>query len=56
MAKGQSFAEKSQRGKTVTKKMVRLVLSVKKSNGHYSFRTKMVPSDEVNQVLADARA
>ena len=55
MAKGQSFAEKAQRGKASTKKMAKLVLAVKKPNGHFSFRTKMVASEEVKQALADAK-
>ena len=54
--KSQSFAEKSARHSGSTKKMVKLVLSEKKANGHFSFRTKMVPADEVKSAIAQSKA
>jgi len=53
--KSQSFAEKSARQARGTRKMVKLVLSVKKENGHFSFRTKMVPADEVKSRIAQVK-
>ena len=54
--KSQSFAEKTARKASIAKKMVKLVLSEKKENGHFSFRTKMVPADEVKSRIAQAKA
>ncbi len=53
--KSQSFAEKSARQARGTRKMVKLVLSVKKENGHFSFHTKMVPADEVKSRIAQVK-
>jgi len=54
--KGQSFADKTARHAGSAKKMVKLVLSEKKANGHYSFRTKMVPVDEVRSAIAKVKS
>jgi hypothetical protein len=37
------------------KDMAKIVTAVKKENGHYSFRQKMVPVDEVQDELKAAR-
>ena len=54
--KSQSFAEKTARHGSGAKKMAKLVLSEKKPNGHFSFRTKMVSVDEVKSTLAQAKS
>ncbi|NBC16934.1 MAG: DUF4295 domain-containing protein [Bacteroidetes bacterium] len=38
------------------KDMAKIVAAVKKENGHYSFRQKMVPVDEVQDELKAARS
>jgi hypothetical protein len=38
------------------KDMAKIVTAVKKENGHYSFRQKMVPVDEVQDELKAARS
>jgi len=38
------------------KPMAKIVAAVKKDNGHYSFRQKMVPVDEVQDELKAARS
>ena len=55
MAKKQSFGDKVLRQKRSNKKMVRIVFSKKKENGHYSFRSKMVDADKVKDALSGAR-
>ncbi|MES3630590.1 MAG: hypothetical protein PPP56_10550 [Longimonas sp.] len=37
------------------KKMARIVFAQKKENGHYSFRQKMVPLDNVKEELKKSR-
>ena len=54
--KSQSFADKVARHGGEAKKMAKLIISEKKPNGHYSFRTKMVEADDVNDELAKAKA
>ncbi len=54
--KSQSFADKTARHSDPVKKMAKLVLSEKKANGHFSFRTKMVPVDDVKSVIARAKS
>jgi hypothetical protein len=54
--KAQTFAEKTARHGGEAKKMAKLVLSEKKPNGHFSFRTKMVSVDEVKSTLAQAKS
>lgn len=53
--KGKSFAEKVAKERGVAKKMAKLVIAEKKPNGHYSFRTRMVPADEAKAELAKAK-
>ena len=55
MAKKQSFGDKVLRQKRETKRMAKIVISEKKENGHYSFRSKMVDVNDVKQELAAAR-
>ncbi len=38
-----------------SRKMAKLILSEKKENGHYRFRQKMVPLDDVQDELKAAR-
>ena len=54
--KSQSFAEKTARHGGEAKKMARVVLSEKKENGHYSFRTKMVTVDNVKSTIDQAKS
>ena len=54
--KAQSFAEKTARHGGEVKVMAKLVLSEKKENGHFSFRTKMVPMDEVKSAIAQSKS
>mgnify|MGYP006270309153 CR=1 FL=1 len=37
------------------RKMARIVVAEKKENGHYSFRQKMVPLDDVQSELKAAK-
>ena len=54
--KSQSFADKVARHGGEAKKMAKLIISEKKSNGHYSFRTRMVAADDVKEELSKAKA
>ena len=56
MAKSQSFADKTARQGGNVKKMAKLILSERKENGHFSFRTKMVDADNVKDELAKAKS
>ena len=55
MAKTQSFADKVKKQRGAKKKMVKLVISELKDNGHYSFRTRMVAEDQVKDEIAAAK-
>lgn len=52
MAKKQSFGDKVRRQKIETKKMAKLILSEKKANGHFRFKTKMVELGQVRDEIA----
>ena len=54
--KAQTFAEKTAKHGGEAKRMAKLVLSEKKENGHFSFRTKMVPMDEVKSAIAQSKS
>ena len=54
--KSQSFADKVARHGGEARKMAKLVISEKKANGHYAFRTKMVPADDVKDEISKAKA
>lgn len=54
--KAQTFAEKTAKHSGGAKQMAKLVLSEKKENGHFSFRTKMVPVDEVKSAIAQSKS
>lgn len=54
--KGKSFAEKVAKERGAAKKMAKLVIAEKKPNGHYSFRTRIVPADEAKAEIAKAKA
>ena len=54
--KSQSFAEKTARHGGEAKKMAKVVLSEKKENGHYSFRTKMVDVNDVKSTIAQSKS
>jgi len=57
MAKSQSFADKAAKGsRKDVKKMAKLVISQKKANGNYSFKTRMVSTDDVKGAIADAKS
>jgi hypothetical protein len=51
MAKSQSFADKVARHGGSSRKLARLVIAVKKENGHFSFKSRMVDSEDVKQEL-----
>jgi len=55
MAKKQSFGDKVLRQKREAKRMAKIVVSEKKENGQYRFRTKMVDMNDVKAELAAAR-
>ena len=55
MAKKQAFGDKVLRHKAEAKKMAKLVVSEKKSNGQYAFRYKMVHVDDVQNELKEAK-
>jgi hypothetical protein len=40
---------------SASRKMARIVVAVKKENGHYSFNQKMVPLDDVQEELQAAK-
>ena len=54
MAKNARKNQRSGRG-GVSKDMARIVVAVKKENGHYSFRQRMVPADTVKDELKKAQ-
>ena len=54
--KQQSFAEKVAKQRGAKKNMAKLVISERKANGNYSFRTKMVEVDNLKQELAEAKS
>ena len=57
MAKKVSKNQRTDRVKGgAVKNMARVVVAEKNENGSYSFRQKMVPVDEVQDVLKGARA
>lgn len=56
MAKKQAFGDKILRQKAEAKKMAKMVIAEKKSNGQYAFRYKMVHVDEVQNELKDAKS
>jgi len=57
MAKKVSKNQRTGRGKGAESvKMAKVVVAEKKENGHYSFRQKMVPLDQVQSELNAARA
>ena len=55
MAKKQSFGDKVLRQRAEARKMAKLVLATKKSNGEYSFQSKMVDAEQVQAELKAAR-
>ena len=55
MAKKQSFGDKVLKQRAEARKMAKLVLATKKSNGEYSFQSKMVDLDQVQTELKAAR-
>lgn len=55
MAKKQSFGDKVRRQKVPSKRMAQLVISEKKANGHFRFKTKMVELSQVKDELAAAK-
>ena len=54
--KSQSFAEKTAKHGGEKKRMAKLVLTEKKENGHFSFRTKMVPVEDVKSAIAQSKS
>ena len=55
MAKQQSFGDKVRKSKAEAKKMAKVVLAVKKPNGHYAFKQQIVNIDDVQDVLKAAK-
>jgi len=55
MAKKQSFGDKVLKQKLEAKRMAKIVISEKKENGQYRFRSKMVDANDVNDELASAK-
>lgn len=55
MAKKQSFGDKVRRQKAEAKRMAQIVVSEKKANGHFRFKTKMVDVSTVKDELAAAK-
>jgi hypothetical protein len=55
MAKKQSFGDKVLKQKAEAKKMARIVVSERKENGQFRFRSKMVHQDELQTVIKAAR-
>ena len=53
MANGRKNQRTGRRG--VSTDMARIVVAVKKENGHYSFRQRMVPADTVKDELKKAQ-
>jgi len=55
MAKKQSFGDKVRRHKEGMQRMAKMVIAEKKENGHYRFREKIVPVDDVKDELKAVR-
>ncbi len=55
MAKTQSFGDKVRKKKVVTRRMAQIVISEKKANGHFRFKTKMVEMGKVKDEIAAAK-
>lgn len=53
--KSQSFADKVARHGGESRKMAKLVIAEKKPNGHFSFRTRMVPADDISSAIKKAK-
>lgn len=53
--KPQSFADKVAKNRGAKRSMAKLVVAEKKSNGHYSFRTRMVDVDNVKEEISAAK-
>lgn len=56
MAKKQSFGDKVRKQKEEGKQMAKLIVAQKKANGHYTFREKMVPLNDLDAELEAAQA
>ena len=56
MAKKVSKNQRTDRGKNQQVKMAKIMVAEKKENGQYSFRTKMVQLDNVQDELKASRA
>ncbi len=55
MAKAQSFGDKVRKSKEESRKMAKLIVAVKKDNGHYSFQQKMVDAASVKDEIKASR-
>ncbi len=56
MAKKVSKNQRTNRGNVEQKQMAKVILAVKKQNGHHEFRQKMVETSQVQDELKAARA
>ena len=56
MAKKQSFGDKVRRSKAESRKMAKMIVAVKKDNGHYSFQQRMVDAESVKDEIKAARS
>ena len=54
--KQQSFAEKVAKTRGTGKTMAKLVISEKKANGHYRFKTRMVDVKSVKEEIEAAKS
>jgi hypothetical protein len=54
--KQQSFADKVAKTRGGGRSMAKLVVSVKKANGHHSFKTRMVNINKVKEEIAAAKS
>ena len=56
MSKSQSFADKVRKSRGEGRKMAKLIVAVKKDNGHYSFQQKIVDAATVKDEIKAARS
>ncbi len=55
MAKAQTFGDKVRKTRGPAKQMAKIVAAEKKTNGHYSFRARMVSAEAVQDALTAAK-
>ena len=55
MAKTRTFGDKLRKSRGTGKRMARIIAAEKKPNGQIRFRVKVVPDDEVQRALSEAK-